>query len=212
MNGAHRFGPWTAYCDLLLCVLVVIITMVATKKVDADAGRKDKAEYILTAEWSVDVDADVDLWLIQPPGDQPLFYQSREVGCAHLDRDSRGFLDNIVHLPDGRVVKSLTAKETVALRCIVPGRYDIGVHLYDMRIDGASITGAHESFGLKVRIEVIKVNPNYQTVFTQEITLDRPWQTVNAISFDLAEDGRATAAEPPLEPVTAKYYRNRNHL
>jgi hypothetical protein len=205
----RRYTTWPAYVDMLMCVLVVIITMVATRKVDNSAGVKLKAEYIITAEWSVDVDADADLWVVPPPGDKPVFYSSREAGCLHLDRDSRGFMDNIVHLPDGRTIKSLTAKETTTMRCIVAGRYDIGVHLYDYRTDGTSAPSSADKLGLKVLVQVVKVNPQNETVFTDEITLDRPWQTVNVASFDLDGEGRATFVDPPLEPITAKYYNNR---
>jgi hypothetical protein len=204
----RRYATWPAYVDMLMCVLVVIITMVSTKKVDS-SGVKLKAEYIVTAEWSVDVDADVDLWMVPPPGDKPLFWGGREVGMLHLDRDSRGFIDNVVELPDGRVVKSLTAKETVTMRGIVPGRYDIGVHLYDYRQDGTALNASADGLGLKVRIEVVRVNPSIATVFTDEVTLDRPWQTINVASFDLDAEGQSTFVDPPLAPITAKYYNGR---
>jgi hypothetical protein len=201
----RRYSTWPAYVDMLMCVLVVIITMVSTKRADS-SGVKLKAEYIVTAEWSVDVDADVDLWMVPPPGDKPLFWGSREVGMLHLDRDSRGFIDNVVELPDGRVVRSLTAKETVTMRGIVPGRYDIGVHLYDYRQDGNTRNASADRLGLKVRIEVVRVNPSIETVFTDEVTLDRQWQTINVASFDLDAEGQPTFVDPPLAPITAKYY------
>lgn len=207
MTGSRRFTPWAAFVDMLLCVVVVILTMVATKKSVDDPGLKLNAEYVITAEWSVDIDADVDLWVIPPPGDRPLFYNSREVGSMHLDRDSRGFMDNVVILPDGRKVKSLSAKETATMRGVVPGRYDIGAHLYNALQDGMRMPGDH--YGIRVRIEIVRVNPNYEIVKTEEITLDRLWQTVNVVSFDLDADGRATFVDPPLEPVTAKYYHGK---
>jgi hypothetical protein len=207
----RRYGTWPAYVDMLMCVLVVVITMIGTRKAD-DPGAKLKAEYIITAEWSVDVDADADLWVVPPPGDKPVFYGSREVGCLHLDRDSRGFIDNIVHLPDGRVVKSLTAKETTTMRCIAPGRYDIGVHLYDYRTNGVSAPRNADNLGLKVLVQVVKVNPQNETVFTDEITLDRPRQTINVASVDLDAEGHATFVDAPLEPITAKYYNNRGAM
>lgn len=206
MTGARRFTPFTAFIDMLLCVVVVILTMVATKKSADDPGVKFKAEYIISAEWSVDVDADVDLWVI-PPGGAPLFYNSREVGAMHLDRDSRGFMDNVLVLPDGRKVKSLSAKEIATMRGVVPGHYDVGVHLYQARQDGAQMTGDH--LGIKVRVEVVKVNPDYDVVKTEEVALDRVWQTINVASFDLDEQGHATFVDPPLEPVTARYYLGR---
>jgi hypothetical protein len=207
----RRYGAWPAYVDMLMCVLVVVITMISTRKAD-DAGAKLKAEYIITAEWSVDVDADADLWVVPPPGDKPVFYQNREEGCMHLDRDSRGFIDNIIHLPDGRTAKSLTAKETATMRCIEPGRYDIAVHLYDYRTDGMSVPRTADNLGLKLIVQVVKVNPQSEVVFTDSVTLDRPWQTNNVASFDLDAEGRATFVDAPLEPITARYYSNRGAI
>lgn len=202
-----RSTAFIAFTDTLTLVLTIIIMMVAAKKSADDPGVKIKAEYIISAEWSVDCDCDVDLWVIPPPGDKPLFYNSREVGAMHLDRDSRGFMDNVLILPDGRKVKSLSAKEIATMRGVVPGRYDIGVHLYEARQDGHQMTGDH--FGIRVRIEVVKVNPDYDAVKTEEVALDRIWQTINVASFDLDADGNATFVDPPLEFVTAKYYRGR---
>src|SRR5271165_1387817 len=76
-----------------------------------------KALYLLTIEWDVGIDADADIHLMPPRG-KPVFYASRQVGCATLDRDNRGFLDSIVELPDGSKTKVMTNKETIAIRCI----------------------------------------------------------------------------------------------
>ena len=47
-----------------------------------------------------DRDDDVDLW-VQNPSGKPVFYGSRDVGCAKLDTDNRGFMDGHVTLADG---------------------------------------------------------------------------------------------------------------
>jgi hypothetical protein len=86
-----RSSIWIGLADLLLCVLSVVIVAVAPKT-PAQADVPEKAEYLLSAEWSVDIDADVDIWLI-PPSKKPVFYGSRDVGCAKLDSDYRGFID-----------------------------------------------------------------------------------------------------------------------
>jgi hypothetical protein len=66
-----RSSIWIGLADLLLCVLSVVIVAVAPKT-PAQAGVPEKAEYLLSAEWSVDIDADVDIWLI-PPSKRPVF-------------------------------------------------------------------------------------------------------------------------------------------
>src|SRR5271166_5047888 len=103
-----RSSIWIGLADLLLCVLSVVIVAVAPKT-PAQAGVPEKAEYLLSAEWSVDI------WLI-PPSKKPVFYGSRDVGCAKLDSDYRGFIDEWITLADGSKVKVDAAKEIIALR------------------------------------------------------------------------------------------------
>ena len=74
--------------------------MAPTKaKVD---GVKPKAEFLITADWKVELDSDVDLWLVGPEK-KPVFYGSREAGCASLDRDSLGYSTAQITLADGSV-------------------------------------------------------------------------------------------------------------
>ena len=123
-----RSSIWIGLADLLLCVLSVVIVAVAPKE-QAQSGVPEKAEYLMSAEWNVNIDADVDIWMI-PPTKKPVFYGSRDVGCARLDSDNRGFMDDVVTLADGTKVKVDSDKETISLRCIEPGHYDVGVSLY----------------------------------------------------------------------------------
>ena len=57
-----RSPIWIGLADLLLCVVSVVIVAVAPTKAKTD-GAKEKAEYLITIEWSVDIDADADIWL-----------------------------------------------------------------------------------------------------------------------------------------------------
>ena len=116
MIAHDRSSIWVGLADLLLCVLSVVIVAVAPKS-PAQSCVEMKALYLLTIEWDVGIDADADIHLMPPRG-KPVFYASRQVGCATLDRDNRGFLDSIVELPDGSKTKVMTNKETIAIRCI----------------------------------------------------------------------------------------------
>jgi hypothetical protein len=200
-----RSSIWIGLADLLLCVLSVVIVAVAPKT-PAQAGVPEKAEYLLSAEWSVDIDADVDIWLI-PPSKRPVFYGSRDVGCAKLDSDYRGFIDEWITLADGSKVKVDAAKEIISLRCIEPGRYDLGVNLYAFRADGMAKAGTLLERGVKVHVEIIAVNPNVRVLYAKDVTLDRVGQTINVESFELSRERGLSLAEPPLELVTAKAYR-----
>jgi hypothetical protein len=204
-----RSSIWIGLADLLLCVLSVVIVAVAPKT-PPQAGVQEKAEYLLSAEWSVDVDADADIWLI-PPSKKPVSYASRDVGCAKLDSDYRGFMDEIVTLADGSTVKVPSAKETISLRCIEPGHYDLGVNLYAYRQNGAHLPGSARGLGLKVHVEIVAVNPAVHLVYAKDVTLDHVGQTINVASFDLSRQGAISLADPPLELVTARAYRTSDY-
>jgi len=201
-----RSPIWIGLADLLLCVLSVVIVAVAPKAPQA-AGVQEKAEYLLSSEWPVDVDADVDIWLA-PPTKKPVFYASRDVGCARLDSDNRGFMDEYVTLADGTKTKVLSDKETISLRCIEPGHYDLGVNLYAYRRNGAALLSQEHGLDLKVHVEIVGVNPSVHLVFAKDVTLDHVGETINVASFDLDRQGHVTMTDPPLELVTARAYKS----
>ena len=71
---------WIGLVDLFLLVLNVVIVQVAPVHATS-SGVEEKAEYLITIEWSVDVDADADNHLMMP-GKKPVFYGARQVGCS----------------------------------------------------------------------------------------------------------------------------------
>lgn len=197
-----RSPIWIGLADLLLCIVSVVIVAVAPTKAK-DAGPQQKAEYLITMESSVDIDADPDLWVILPSR-KPVFYGSRAVGCATLDSDNRGFIDSIITLADGSQTKVESDKETTALRCIEPGHYDIGVNLYAYRVDNINQVD-RKDLAVKVHVEIVGLNPDVRTVFSRDFTLDRVGQTINAASFEIDQQGGITLLDPPLTPVTDSY-------
>jgi uncharacterized protein YfaP (DUF2135 family) len=192
-----RSPMWIGLADLLLCVLSVVIVAVAPTKAKVD-GVKPKAEFLITADWPVALDSDVDLWLVGPDK-KPVFYGSREAACASLDRDSLGYSTSQITLADGSTAQSESNKETTTIRCLAPGRYDVGVNLYSDRelAKGAS--------AIPVRVEITGLNPQVTTVFAKDVALENVGQTINVVSFDLNLGGEIKLADPPLEPITDAY-------
>jgi len=192
-----RSAIWIGLADLLLCILSVVIVAVAPTKAKVD-GVRPKAEFLITADWKVELDSDVDLWVVGPEK-KPVFYGSREVGCASLDRDSLGYSTSIITLPDGSTAQSESNKETTTLRCIAPGHYDIAVNLYS---DRELAKGAKS---IPVRVEITGLNPRVTTLFAKDVALDQVGETINVASFDMGLDGKIHLVEPPLEPITDAY-------
>ena len=192
-----RSPMWIGLADLMLCILSVVIVAVAPTKARVD-GVKPKAEFLITADWPVTLDSDVDLWLVGPEK-KPVFYGSREIGCASLDRDSLGFSTSQITLADGSLAQSESNKETATIRCIAPGHYDVGVNLYSDRELAKGATS------IPVRVEIIGLNPQVTTLFAGNVALENVGQTINVVSFDLTLDGRIKLVEPPLAPITDAY-------
>src|SRR5580698_10261662 len=190
---------WICLADLLLCILSVVIVAVARTNAMVD-GVKPKSEFLITADWRVELDYDVDLWIVGPE-QKPIFYGSWEVGCASLDRDSLGYSTSQITLADGSLAQSESNKETATIRCIAPGHYDVGVNLYS---DRELAKGAN---AIPVRVEVTGLNPQVTTLFAGNVALDQVGQTINVVSFDLTYDGQIKLTDPPLEPITHAYER-----
>ena len=196
---ADRSPIWIGLADLLLCILSVVIVAVAPTRARVD-GVKPKAEFLITADWKVELDSDVDLWLVGPDR-KPVFYGARQVGCASLDRDSLGYSTSQITLADGSLAQSESNKETTTLRCIAPGHYDVGVNLYSDR----ELDKPNGVKSIPVRVEITGLNPQVTILFARDVALDQVGQTINVASFDLSPDGKITLADPPLEPVTNAY-------
>jgi hypothetical protein len=194
-----RSPMWIGIADLLLCILSVVIVAVAPTKAKVD-GVKPKAEFLITADWKVELDSDVDLWIVGPDK-KPIFYGARESGCVSLDRDSLGRSTAEITLADGSLAQSESNKETATIRCLAPGHYDVGINLYSDR------ELAKGAASIPVRVEVTGLNPQVKTLFAKDIALDQVGQTINVASFDLSPDGKITLVEPPLEPITDAYER-----
>ena len=113
-----RSPVWIGLCDMALAVLAVVV--VAVNPPNPARGVEMKAEMLATIEWDASVDADADIHMMGP-SHKPVFYGSRDVGCATLDRDSRGFLNSVIALADGSETKVESNKETIAIRCVEPG-------------------------------------------------------------------------------------------
>jgi len=193
-----RSTIWIGIADLLLCVVCVVIVAVAPTKAKVD-GVKPKAEYLIQLDWDINRDVDIDLWVVGPTK-KPVFYGSRQVGCAELDRDSLGFSTSMVKLDDGTTVKAKAYIETVSLRCIEPGHWDVGVNRFSDHIgEGGEPITAH--------VEITSLNPTVRTVWAGDVVVKSVGTTVNTVSFDLSSDGKLTLVPVPLEEITHAYER-----
>lgn len=196
----HDRSPiWIGIADLLLCCLSVILMAVAPSKAKTD-GIKPTAEYLITMTYPVDRDEDIDLWVV-PPERRPVFYDSRQVGCTDLDRDSLGYSTSTIVLADGSTARAPANIETTSIRCKDAGHFDVAVVYY-------SDHGHHDG-PMPVHVEVTGLNPNVRTVWAGDVRLDHVGQVINAVSFELDRDASVKIVPTPLESATNAYLRAR---
>lgn len=206
-KGTRRAGILLSYVDMLLVIVAILIVSVAPAKVAE--GVHVEAQYLVSIEWDRMLNDDIDLWAIGPPdSSKPCFYQNVEAGALSLDRDSRGYLDDKLTV-DGQTVY-LPHKEVITMRGVVPGRYVYGLHLYKARNgDDHRVRDPHR-LGIVVHVEVMRINPKVTTIFRKDFTLDYEGDAVNAWAMDVFPDGGFAEADPPVEPIAAKFYRVQN--
>jgi len=193
-----RSPVWIGIADLLLCVVSVVIVAVAPVRAKQD-GVQPNAEFLIQMDYPIDRDIDLDLWVVGPDR-KPVFYGSRQVGCADLDRDSLGLATSMVYLADGTSVRSKNNIETTTLRCIAPGHYDVAANLFSYHSDSREPIKAH--------IEITSLNPAIRTVWAGDVRLRRLGETINAVSFDLDKHGAVKLVDPPLAPLTQTFAKS----
>jgi hypothetical protein len=205
-DRTRRAGILLSYVDMLLVIVAILIVSVAPKKV-AD-GVHVEAQYLVTIEWDRMSDDDIDLWGSGPPdAAKPCFYDNLEAGALFLDRDSRGYMDDKLNV-DGQAVY-LPHKEVMTLRGVIPGRYVYGIQLYKGRpSDDGRVRDPH-ALAIAVHVEVMKLNPKVTVIFRKDFMLDYEGDAVNVWAMDVSPDGNFAEADPPVEPITAKFYRNK---
>ena len=89
-----RSSIWIGLADLLLCVVWVVIVAVAPTKAKT---RRREGEGRISADDRVERRRRRRCrHLAEPAHGKPVFYGSRDVGCARLDSDNRGFMDELI--------------------------------------------------------------------------------------------------------------------
>lgn len=188
-----KFDFRTAYIDVLLNVLTGIIflfiltTLMIQPQKKQDEGIKKNAEYIMNVEWHKDIDCDVDVW-VQDPANNVVYFQQRDKGIMHLERDDLGFRNDIVSVVPGNTINVVENRETWVLRGIVPGIYTVNVHLYGCRIDGVAVMMGQD-YNVPVMIELFKINPKYTLVTKKEVILNKVWEEISVMNFQLDTNG-----------------------
>jgi hypothetical protein len=194
----------SSFVDLLFNVLVgfVALFFIALLMINPVVKKNNiemKAEFIIKVTWPEDAKDDVDTYLEDPVGNL-LFFNSRDVGLMHLDRDDLGRINDSVSLPNGDKIVLNENREVVTIRGIVKGEYVLNVHMFSrnnreiyQQDENGERVEKEEKFlselkPLEVKVEILKLNP-YEIVSVRKVILVDDGDEVTVLRFTLNESG-----------------------
>jgi len=182
------YSPSTAFFDLIfnvLCFFVVLFSisfLLMSKKIEQDKKIKTHAEFMISTTWPKDSDDDIDTYVEDPFGNI-VFFQNKEEGLMHLDRDDLGKRSDTIRGADGTVYHVKENREIVTVRGIVPGEYVVNVHMY---LDREKDTPTPVSVGLE------KLNPQVSLVTSNNVMLGNTGDEKTAFRFVVDGQGNVT--------------------
>lgn len=170
-------------CMLLLFVCLFSLAFIfMSEKVEKSKKVDSKAEFLINLEWSPASESDVDIYIEDPLGNI-CYFNAREFGLIHLERDDRGYFNDKVYLSDGSEYIVRDNKETITLRGILPGEYVVNVCIY-LKNEGEDV--------IPVKVELVKINPFVRTLMVKNIELVDEGFDKTAFRFTLNEQGEVT--------------------
>lgn len=175
----------TSFLDLLFNMLlaftamfVLALALASVKQKESEAA-KPRAEFLVTLTWPDEADDDLDLWVEDPHG-RVVFFQRREDGLMHLDRDDLGVRNDVVQTEEGPI-NFPGNQEVITIRGIVPGEYVVNVHAYLM----------HSSAPVKAVARIDRLGSG--TVTIKDVVLAKSGDEVTVIRFTVGSDGKITS-------------------
>ena len=140
----------------------------------ADEGKVDpKAEMMITVTWPDNNPDDVDTY-VEDPAANIVWYNQREAGLMHLERDDRGMFKDVVLL-DGKEISNPLNQEIVAFRGLEDGEYVVNIVHYI----------ANGTAPLPVQVKVEKLNPTVKVIYYQTLQLKGTGDEQTAVRFTL---------------------------
>lgn len=190
-----------AYIDLLLNFMVGLIFIllmsqpIQKKATTEQAGIKKNAEMIIQVDWSPAQDCDVDIWVRDPFGNV-VFYQQKDKGLMHIERDDLGFVNDILTITKQLLYGAPPPENDInqeiwVLRGKIPGEFTFNLHLYSCRIEATKLK-VGDPIKVPVTVTFIKVNPDYLILKKETVEFDHVWQEMTVENFTLDKDGFVT--------------------
>ncbi len=194
----HRaFDFRTAFIDLLLNFMVslvfifVLSTLLMNPAKKQDEGIKKNAQMLIQVDWDQSTDCDVDIW-VRDPYKNVVYFNQRDKGLMHIERDDLGFQNDILDIAKefvtGKKTENKDNQEIWVLRGNIEGEFTFNIHLYGCKYESNSRSLGYV-VNLPVQVKIIKLNPDYRTVYEETLTFERIWQEITVLNFTLDSNG-----------------------
>ena len=173
-----------AFTDLLFNALLgfafmFFIAFMLIAKPEQTGKVSNKAEFIINVSWPDRHPDDIDL-LVEDPNGEILWFENKDTGVMHLDRDDRGSFQDQVTI-DGVKISNAINQETVSLRAWIPGEYVVNILHYK----------ANYKQAVPVTVKIEKLNPEVSLIYYGVHELDHVGMEVTAARFLLDSTGAA---------------------
>ncbi len=183
MRRRNRYQSGIGFLDLLfngwlIFVFLFIVSFVLIVPERKDASITTKAEFVITLTWDDHSSDDVDIWVEDPAGNL-IYYNQKEKGLMHLDRDDLGKQKDVVHLPSGATIDYLHNQEIVTIRGFIPGEWTVNVHMYSKK----------DATTTNVEVRMVKLNPSTNIIFQRRLKMAEYWEEVTIARFQMNETG-----------------------
>jgi hypothetical protein len=185
MTGRKLVAPpedQNAFTDILFNALLGFAFMFSVafmliRPEVTDGKINPKAEFMITAQWPDGHQDDIDL-IVEDGEGNLVWFDAREAGLMHLDRDDRGWLGDAITVA-GKKIENPLNQETVTIRGIAAGEYVVNLLHYK----------AEAGRPVPVKVKVEKLNPTVKIIFAGTNTLSGAGDEQTAIRFRLSATG-----------------------
>jgi hypothetical protein len=165
------FNALLCFVALFAVAIIIVSPEENNKKVDV------KAEFIITASWSIEAYDDIDLYVEDPLGNV-VYFKKQEVGLMHLDRDDLGRPSDRLETEIVFLNEDEDNREVVTIRGSMLGQYVVNIHAYHKR----------DEIPVPVLVTVEKINP-FSTIVSRTILMEESGQEETVCRFTLNANG-----------------------
>lgn len=172
------------FLNLLIGFFFLFVLSYAMINPEQKEGIKTQAEFIITLTWDKDNKNDVDLWVRDPLGNIA-YFQRKEVGLIHLDRDDLGEEKDQIRDVSGQIISFPYNQEITTIRGIVSGIWTVNIHLYDVKDTNPS----------HVEVKIEKINPKVTLVAFEKFILSEKGQEETIANFLVSPTGTVLSVD-----------------